>query len=144
MDSVDDNLPLTEIQANNTDMVKILPVSTKLRGKNGFMWSGKKGSIRCTPKGNLAFHLTGKQKRGFGEADKEIPTSRREYLNKLSLELVKPHMISRLEAPTLKRQLRETICSVLKISAPEEGATRPQATVGRCALCLRKKTVSQE
>ncbi|KAJ8927309.1 hypothetical protein NQ314_020239 [Rhamnusium bicolor] len=77
--------------------------------------------------------------RGSDAPDKEIITSRRAYLKKLALDLVKPHMEGRLEIPTLRRELRQTICNVLKITPAEEVPIRPHTTTGRCTFCLRSK-----
>lgn len=77
--------------------------------------------------------------RGSDEPDKEIVTSRREFLKKLTLDLVQPHMMSRLEAPTLRRKLREAICRILKITSSEEVPNKVPATADRCALCPRSQ-----
>ncbi|KAJ8927743.1 hypothetical protein NQ314_019746 [Rhamnusium bicolor] len=77
--------------------------------------------------------------RGSDALDKEIITNRRAYLKKLALDLVKPHMESRLEIPTLRRELRQTICNVLKITPAEEVPIRPHTTTDRCTFCLRNK-----
>ncbi|KAJ8933271.1 hypothetical protein NQ314_014099, partial [Rhamnusium bicolor] len=66
--------------------------------------------------------------RGSDAPDKEIISNRRAYLKKLSLDLVKPHMESRLEIPTLRRELRQTIYNVLKITSAEEVPIRPHTT----------------
>lgn len=47
---------------------------------------------------------------------KEIVNNRRDYLNNLALDLFKLHMRSRFKTPNLRRELRQTICSVLKIT----------------------------
>ncbi|KAJ8930420.1 hypothetical protein NQ314_016746 [Rhamnusium bicolor] len=77
--------------------------------------------------------------RGSDAPDKEIITNRRAYLKKLALDLVKPHIESRLEIPSLRRELRQTICDVLKITPAEEVPIRPHTTTGRCTFCLRNK-----
>lgn len=77
--------------------------------------------------------------RGSNAPEKEIVTNRRSYLKKLALDLVKPQMQRRLETPTLRRELRQTICNVLKISNVIEVLPRPAATTGRCTFCLRSE-----
>ena len=75
--------------------------------------------------------------RGSYALDKENLTNRRAYLKKLAMDLVKPHMERRLEIPTLRRELRQIICNVLKITSASEVPTRPITTTGRCAFCKR-------
>lgn len=77
--------------------------------------------------------------RGSNAPNKEIVKNRRDYLKKLALDLVKPHMESRLETPTMRRELRQSICNVLKITCPAEVPTRPPATTGRCSFCPRSQ-----
>lgn len=73
--------------------------------------------------------------RGSYAQNKEKLENRRTYLKKLALDLVKPHMKRRLQTPTLRRELRETICSILKITPAAEEQTKPTTTAGRCAFC---------
>lgn len=77
--------------------------------------------------------------RGSNAPEKEMIKNRRAYLKKLALDLVKPHMESRLEIPTLRRELRQTICNVLKITNPVEVPIRPTTTTGRCTFCPRSE-----
>lgn len=66
--------------------------------------------------------------RGSHAAGKEIVTNRRDYLKNLAFDLVKPHMRSRFEAPTLRRELRQIICNVLKVEVEVVEVTRVGTT----------------
>ncbi|CAB3250198.1 unnamed protein product [Arctia plantaginis] len=73
----------------------------------------------------------------------EKPLNRREYMKRLSTELSKPSMRSRLEIPTLSRRLRENIENILPQTnqeASQETEEEPPAKVRRYYnLCTTKK-----
>lgn len=72
-------------------------------------------------------------------AKKEKPLSRKEFMKKLSTELTTPWMQKRLEAPTLKRTLRDNITSILK-SITETSCDEPESKTRRyCGFCSYKK-----
>lgn len=77
--------------------------------------------------------------RGSCAPEKEIVTKRRAFLKKLALDMIKPQMERRLETPTLRSELRQTICNVLKKPNVVEAQPRPAPTVGRCAFCSRSE-----
>lgn len=77
--------------------------------------------------------------RGSIAKDKETVTNRRDYLKKLAMDLMRPHMERRLAAPTLRRELRETINRILGVSVVEAAPRMPEPTTGRCNFCPRSK-----
>lgn len=75
--------------------------------------------------------------------NKEKPLNRREFMKRLSTELVTPWMEKRLEAPTLKSSVRENISQILikpTGSSNELQAEEPEPKKRKyCAFCSYKK-----
>lgn len=73
----------------------------------------------------------------------EKPMSRKDFMKKLSTDLTAPWMQKRLEAPTLKRTLRDNITNVLKNvvpATPENSNDEPEPKKRRyCGFCSYKK-----
>ncbi|XP_045482176.1 piggyBac transposable element-derived protein 1-like [Harmonia axyridis] len=76
---------------------------------------------------------------GSNTREKEIIINRRLFLKELAMALVRPHMMSRLNTPTLPRHLRETICRVLKMNEEIQAPNKPEQLTGRCAFCTRSQ-----
>ncbi|XP_045763663.1 piggyBac transposable element-derived protein 4-like [Maniola jurtina] len=76
-------------------------------------------------------------------AKKEKPLNRKDFMKKLSTELTTPWMQKRLEAPTLKRTLRESIASILNTEAQpitQSSSGEPEPKKRRyCGFCYYKK-----
>ena len=70
---------------------------------------------------------------------KEVMKNRRSFLKALAMDLVKPHMLSRLGVPTLPRELRETICRFQMVTYEEVATSKPKPSAGRCAFCERSR-----
>lgn len=77
--------------------------------------------------------------RGSAAADKEIFTNRRSYLKKLALDLIRPQMSRRLENPTLRQELRQTISRILGLPMEEEARGSAESKIGRCNFCPRSR-----
>lgn len=77
--------------------------------------------------------------KGSNTREKEIIINRRLFLKELAMALVRPHMMSRLNTPTLPRHLRETICRVLKMNEEIQAPDKPEQLTGRCAFCTRSQ-----
>lgn len=71
------------------------------------------------------------------------PLNRRKFMKQLSTDLVTPWMERRLEAPTLKRSLRENISQILvkpTDSSNEHREEEPEPKKRKyCAFCSYKK-----
>ncbi|XP_045450544.1 piggyBac transposable element-derived protein 4-like [Melitaea cinxia] len=74
---------------------------------------------------------------------KEKPLSRKNFIKKISTELTTPWMQQRLEAPTLKRSVRENIMNVIQNEpqpVPEDVPEQPEPKKRRnCGYCSYKK-----
>ncbi|CAB3248366.1 unnamed protein product [Arctia plantaginis] len=64
----------------------------------------------------------------------EKPLNRREYMKRLSTELSKPWMRSRLEIPTLSRRLRENIENILPQTNQEASQETEEEPPAKCIL----------
>lgn len=71
--------------------------------------------------------------------DKQITGKKRSFLKNLAMTFEKPQIMSRLNIPTLLRQLYETVCHILKIKCEIETSDKPETATGRYAFCARSK-----
>lgn len=77
-------------------------------------------------------------------ADKNnnVSMTRREFLKKLALDLIQPHLLDRLKEPRLTIELRHTILKITKLKSDtvaEWNAEDNGASNGFCAFCPRRK-----
>lgn len=76
-------------------------------------------------------------------SNKEKPLSRKNFMKKLSTDLTRPWMQQRLEAPTLKRSVRDNITNILQKEPqplPENTTEEPEPKKRRyCGYCSYKK-----
>lgn len=72
-------------------------------------------------------------------SDKQITRKKRLFLKNLAMTFEKPQIMSRLNIPTLLRQLHETVCHILKIKCEIETSDKPETATGRYVFYARSK-----
>lgn len=64
---------------------------------------------------------------------------RRTFLKELGLNLIEEHLKERVQKPTLRRDIRESIAAILKEPMPVDPPGSKEHSQGRCGFCPRKR-----